>query len=140
MANSPNWLRTPLSWLLLSLKGRISRGIYWLSYFFLICVTSVVVGQLIGGEHASFFTVAQMIGPFVITGTVYANLAIAVKRLHDIGYSGFLAAAMFIPIINFFFTIWVGIVPGTAGPNPYGEAPDRVPTNDKVLRSPVLRK
>jgi uncharacterized membrane protein YhaH (DUF805 family) len=127
VAASPNWLRTPLSWLLLSLKGRISRGIYWLSYFFLMCVTAVLVGQLIGGEQASFFAIAQAIGPFVILGTIYANLAISVKRLHDIGYSGFLALAMFIPLLNVAFTIWVGIVPGTHGPNPYGEAPDRVP-------------
>jgi uncharacterized membrane protein YhaH (DUF805 family) len=127
VANPANWLRTPLSWLLLGLKGRISRGIYWLSYFFLMCVTAVLVGQLIGGEQASLFTVAQAIGPFVIIGTIYANLAISVKRLHDIGYSGFLALAMFIPLINFAFTIWVGIVPGTVGPNAYGEAPDRVP-------------
>ena len=127
MANPSNWLRTPLSWLLLSLKGRISRGIYWLSYFFLMAVTAVLVGQLIGGEQASFHGLAQMIGPFVIFGTVYANLAISVKRLHDIGYSGFLALAMFVPLINFAFTIWVGLVPGTTGPNPYGEATDRVP-------------
>jgi len=127
VANPSNWLRTPLSWLLLSLKGRISRGIYWLSYFFLMAVTAVLVGQLIGGEQASFHSLAQMIGPFVIFGTVYANLAISVKRLHDIGYSGFLAIAMFVPLINFAFTIWVGMVPGTTGPNPYGEMPDRVP-------------
>jgi uncharacterized membrane protein YhaH (DUF805 family) len=127
VANPPNWLRTPLSWLLLSLNGRISRGIYWLAYFFLMSVTAVLVGQMIGGEHASLFVLAQAIGPFVIIGTIYANLAISVKRLHDIGYSGFLAIAMFIPIVNFAFTIWIGILPGTAGPNPYGQAPDRVP-------------
>ena len=49
------------------------------------------------------------------------------KRLHDVGYSGFLALAMFVPLVNIFFTIWVGIVPGTAGPNAYGDVPDSVP-------------
>ena len=36
-------------------------------------------------------------------------IAIAVKRLHDIGYSGFLALAIFVPLVNIFFTIWVGV-------------------------------
>ena len=61
--------------------------------------------------------VAQAIGLFVIVATLYSNLAVAVKRLHDVGYSGFLAVAIFIPLINFVFTIWVGILPGTPGPN-----------------------
>jgi uncharacterized membrane protein YhaH (DUF805 family) len=127
VANTPNWLRTPLSWLLLSLTGRISRGIYWLSYFFLLCVTAVLVGQLVGREEATFFGIAQTVGPFVILGTVYSNIAISVKRLHDIGYSGLLALALFVPLVNFAFTIWVGIMPGAVGPNRYGEAADRVP-------------
>jgi uncharacterized membrane protein YhaH (DUF805 family) len=34
---------------------------------------------------------------------------------------------MFVPLVNLVFTIWIGILPGTPGPNAYGEAPDRVP-------------
>ena len=63
----------------------------------------------------------------MMIATVYSNLAVTVKRLHDIGYSGFLALAIFVPLVNIFFTIWVGVVPGTPGPNVYGEAPDSVP-------------
>jgi uncharacterized membrane protein YhaH (DUF805 family) len=94
---------------------------------FLIGVNGVLVGQLIGGEQASFHNLAQAIGPFVILGTLYANTAIAVKRLHDAGYSGFLAFALFIPLVNFAFAIWIGILPGTNGPNAYGDATDIVP-------------
>ena len=115
------------AWLLLSLRGRISRSVYWLSYVLLISISGVLVGQLLGGEQASFHDVAQAVGPFVILATLYINLTISVKRLHDVGYSGFLALAMFVPLVNIAFTIWLGILPGTAGPNPYGEAPDSVP-------------
>jgi uncharacterized membrane protein YhaH (DUF805 family) len=62
-----------------------------------------------------------------VLATLYCNLAVAVKRLHDVGYSGFLALALVIPLVNFAFTIWVGILPGTAGPNRYGNAPDTPP-------------
>src|SRR5262245_53041737 len=103
VANSPNWLRTPLSWALLSLKGRISRGVYWLCYVFVMCATAVWFGQYVGREHASFFSIAQTIGPFVVLGVLYSNVAVAVKRLHDMGYSGLLAVSLFIPLVNVFF-------------------------------------
>jgi uncharacterized membrane protein YhaH (DUF805 family) len=93
----------------------------------LIAVNGVLIGQLLGGEHASFNGLAQTLGPFVILGTLYSNVAIAVKRLHDAGYSGFLAFALFIPLVNFAFTIWIGILPGTAGPNAYGDVTDSIP-------------
>lgn len=115
------------AWLLFGLKGRISRRIYWLSLVLLISINGVLVGQLFGGEEASFNRLAQAVGPFVILGTLYSNIAITVKRLHDVGYAGFLAVAIFVPLINFAFTIWVGVLPGTPGPNAYGEAPDARP-------------
>ena len=123
----PNLQGFPIAWLLFSLKGRASRQAYWLSYLLLVCLNAIIVGQLIGGEEASFSRVAQAVGPFLIIATIYSNLAVTVKRLHDVGYSGFLAVAMFVPLVNFFFTIWIGILPGTAGPNPYGDVPDSVP-------------
>jgi uncharacterized membrane protein YhaH (DUF805 family) len=116
-----------VGWLLTRFNGRISRSVYWMATVFLIGVNGVLVGQLLGGEHASFNGLAQTIGPFVILGTLYSNAAIAVKRLHDAGYSGFLAFALFIPLINFAFAIWIGILPGTAGPNAYGDVTDSIP-------------
>lgn len=116
-----------VAWLLTRFNGRISRSVYWLATVFLIGVNGVLIGQLFGGEHASFHAVAQALAPFVILGTLYSNVAIAVKRLHDAAYSGFLAAALFIPLVNFVFAIWIGILPGTNGPNAYGDVTDRVP-------------
>jgi uncharacterized membrane protein YhaH (DUF805 family) len=57
--------------------------------------------------------------------TLYCHLAVSVKRLHDAGYGGFLAAALFVPLVQLIFTIWVGILPGTGGPNRFGEAEDQ---------------
>jgi uncharacterized membrane protein YhaH (DUF805 family) len=119
--------RSPVLWLLFSLKGRISRRIYWLAYLFIIAVQSVVLAQLISGGAASFYDVAASLGPIVLLVTLYWNLAISVKRLHDIGYGGFLAAALFVPLVNLAFTIWVGLLPGTPDPNRFGDAADIPP-------------
>jgi uncharacterized membrane protein YhaH (DUF805 family) len=119
--------RSSLLWLFFGLKGRISRSVYWLACLFLIALNSVLIGQLVGGEEASYFRLAQALGPFVIIATLYSNFVVAAKRLHDIGYTGLFALAIFIPLVNLAFTIWAGLIPGTAGPNKHGAAPDRPP-------------
>ncbi len=120
-------LRSPSLWLLFGLGGRISRGVYWLCYLMLFCVQSTIAAQLIGGEAASFHALAVTLGPYLLIVVLYCTLAISVKRLHDVGYSGFLAVAVLIPILNIAFAIWAGILPGTAGSNTYGDAPDKPP-------------
>ena len=119
--------RSPIVWLLFGFKGRISRSVYWLAYVFLIGVQRRA-GRPVVRRRAGELPrpCRRRSRPFVILGTLYSNLAIAVKRLHDVGYSGFLAFALFIPLVNFAFTIWVGILPGTAGPNAYGDVTDIV--------------
>ena len=52
--------------------------------------------------------------------TLYANIAVSVKRLHDLDANGLFALALIIPFVNILFTIWVGIPQGTPGPNRYG--------------------
>ncbi len=114
-------------WLFFGLKGRISRGIYWPAYLLIICVQSALLAQLAGAEQASFHGLALSIGPMILLVSLYSSVSISVKRLHDVGYSGFLALAILIPFLNLGFAIWVGLLPGTSGPNPYGDAPDVTP-------------
>jgi uncharacterized membrane protein YhaH (DUF805 family) len=124
--------RTPsrislLLWLFFGLKGRISRSVYWLAYLGLICVNSIFLGQIIGGEEASYNRLAVALGPFIVLAALYANIAVSMKRLHDFDWNGLFALALLVPIVNLAFTIWVGVVPGTPGANAYGAAPDRPP-------------
>ena len=119
--------RSPLLWLFFGLKGRISRSVYWLACLFLIALNSVLIGQLVGGEQASYYRLAQAVGPFVIIATLYSNFVVAAKRLHDMGYTGLFAVAIFIPLVNLAFTLWAGLVPGTAGLNKHVAAPVRPP-------------
>ena len=93
----------------------------------MICIQSAVLMQLFGAEQASYYQLATAIGPAVLLGTLYSNIAVSVKRLHDVGYSGFLALALLVPFVNLAFTLWAGILPGTAGPNRYGATPNAPP-------------
>ena len=95
-----------------------------MAYLFLVCVQSALLSQLVGGEQAGYYDLVAGISLPVLLVTTYINIAISVKRLHDVGYSGFLALAVLVPIVNLAFSIWVGILPGTAGPNSYGDLPN----------------
>lgn len=116
-----------LLWVFFGLSGRISRTVYWHAYAVLISLNSVLIGQLIGGEQASYHAVAQAISPPLVIATLFTNIAIAVKRLHDSGWNGFFALLLVVPIVNFGFTIWIGLLPGTPGPNRFGTTPDVPP-------------
>jgi uncharacterized membrane protein YhaH (DUF805 family) len=127
--NRPTRQQPPaVFWLLFGLVGRISRRIYWLCYLLVVCLQSVILSQIIGGAEASFHDLAASFGPAVLIATLYLTFAISVKRLHDVGYGGFLALALLIPFVNIAFSIWIGLLPGMAGPNRFGEAPDVPPT------------
>jgi uncharacterized membrane protein YhaH (DUF805 family) len=120
--------RSPALWLVFGLAGRISRRVYWPCYIALLLLNIALYRQLrhlvlldlLGGGSMLLI----MLGAIVV---VYAQIAVSVKRLHDIGYGGFLAAAVLIPFVNLVFNIWVGLLPGTAGPNRFGEQPDAPP-------------
>ena len=117
----------PLLWLLFGLRGRISRSVYWLSFFFVRFLQAAIIMQILGGEQASFFALATSLGVVVLLATLVAGLTVSVKRLHDIGYSGFLSCALFIPFVDLAFSIWIGILPGTSGPNRFGAVVDARP-------------
>jgi len=119
--------RSPITWLLFSLKGRISRSIYWPAYIALLSLNFALYFQLMSMTEEELAGSMVFVLLFAGAGLLLANIAIAVKRLHDIGYGGFLAIAVPIPFVGLAFSIWVGLVQGTAGPNRYGGAPDMPP-------------
>ncbi len=115
-------------WALFGFSGRIGRQVYWLALFGPQAVITAMFLQLMGGEEASYAALASALSPFVSVLGVWSSVAIAVKRLHDIGMNGLWAVAIAIPFVNLAFTVWLGIVPPQPGANRYGAAADVPPT------------
>jgi uncharacterized membrane protein YhaH (DUF805 family) len=86
-----------------------------------------VVLQVLGREEARFHDAAVTMMPFILVVSAYSTIAIAVKRLHDFDTNGLFALALCVPVLDMAFRIWAGIVPGTAGPNRFGEFRDVPP-------------
>lgn len=66
---NPSLLWTP--------KGRIARGEFWLG-FLIVMVASAVAGAI------------PVVGPLLGLGVLWPQLVIHIKRLHDIGWTGWL--------------------------------------------------
>ena len=100
----------------ITISGRASRSEYW--FFQLTYILSLVVLGVIDG----------MLGTPLILLAVLAFLpgliTASIRRLHDIGKSGWMLLLFMIPLVNFILMImWFIADAGQPGPNQYGEVP-----------------
>lgn len=82
--------------LLFSFEGRTRRSHFWIGW--LICLGAGVVAGWI-----------PLIGFLISIALIWPNLAITVKRLHDLGMSGWVAAVPFVANIVGFVMIIVSV-------------------------------
>lgn len=101
---------------LLSANGRIGR----LSFFLrLLGLSAFLTGlglfliQTPSPEMGIIFVLLAL--PFM-----YFHVVQVVKRLHDLGHSGWFALITFVPALNGVFHLYLLLAPGTDGPNAHG--------------------
>lgn len=103
----------------LSLKGRSTRKEYWLIG---LCIYTLVGLALNIASIILFFILpgirSNLITTPVTLALIYVNFALSVRRLHDIGYSGWYALLAYIPLINLFF-LYLTVKPSVPD-NEYG--------------------
>jgi uncharacterized membrane protein YhaH (DUF805 family) len=92
--------------------GRASRSEYW--WFYLFTVLAGLAAEIVGSTVGSLATLA-----FFLPG-----LALAVRRLHDVGRSGWWVLILFTVIGIPVFLYWM-VKDSDKGKNAYGEGPAR---------------
>lgn len=124
-----------MKWYLMALKkyaefnGRSRRQEYWMFLLFNMIFAMVVMAldnvlgiamESIGyGPLYGLYTLAMFI----------PGLSVGVRRLHDIGKSGWMMLIALIPLIGAIWLIVLFAKNGTVGPNQYGEDPKN-PTDE----------
>lgn len=104
---------------LLGVDGRIGRLRYlaWTLVLTLVCMP--LLGIAMGG-----FAIANAIGVLLVAavtiGLGVVSVMFGVKRLHDIGWSGWLLLLSFVPLVGSVFALLMLVLPGTPGANRYG--------------------
>lgn len=100
-----------------SFSGRARRSEFW--WFYLFSVLVVIAGAVIdavAGTEGIFYGLAAV-------AVILPNIAVGVRRLHDIDKSGWLYLLYLIPLVGTILLIVWGCKEGTSGPNQYGADP-----------------
>lgn len=100
-----------LSEILFSFEGRIGRATFW----------AVLIPLLLVGMVGNVLIVVKSelagLGLLLAIPLIWINLAIYVKRWHDLNMSGLMTLTLFIPFANFLILLFLGFAPGTTGVN-----------------------
>lgn len=75
-------------------------------------IASIILFFILPGIRSNLITTP------VTLALIYMNFALSVRRLHDIGYSGWYALLSYIPLINLFF-LYLTVKPSVPD-NEYG--------------------
>lgn len=101
-------------------SGRARRSKFWWWALFAMIVS--VVAQIVDGAIGMPIL-------YIITtlGLLIPNIAVAVRRMHDIGKSGWWILIVLIPLVGIILYIYWFVQRGTVGPNDYGQDPYDTP-------------
>ena len=103
--------------------GRARRSEYWFFtlFYFIFLVLAVILDNLLG------ITIEDTgIGPLYfisILAMIIPGLAVTVRRLHDVGKSGWFYFIVLIPIIGSIWLLVLMVSDGMLGRNQYGPNP-----------------
>lgn len=99
-------------------SGRARRAEYW--YFFLFnMIISIVLGiisTIIGDRYG-------ILGLVYCLAVLIPGIAVSIRRLHDIGKSGWMLLIGFIPLIGAIWLLVLMVTDSNPGENKYGPNP-----------------
>ncbi len=96
--------------------GRISRRQYWMFALF-----SILVGIVIG-IVAGIIPILSPVSVLYLLAILVPSIGLAVRRLHDIGLSGWFFLISIIPYVGMIALLLLLCLPGDAKTNAYGVA------------------
>jgi uncharacterized membrane protein YhaH (DUF805 family) len=111
-------------WMTLALRnyadfqGRARRKEYWT--FTLLVTLATVLAVMLGGAESR---VGGLLLLVIVLGGVIPGLAVTVRRLHDLGLSGWLVLVGLIPYIGSLVRFILMLLDGKRGTNQYGPNP-----------------
>jgi len=116
----------PVSEVLFSFKGRISRSELWLRGVLVLLPIGIFTNILLYGVRSEG---ARALAIVIGVVSLWPGMALYAKRLHDRNRPALWLLTLLIPFANVVFGIWIIIeswfLKGTDGPNRFGEDPCR---------------
>ncbi|MGO9986926.1 MAG: DUF805 domain-containing protein [Rhodomicrobium sp.] len=115
-------------------SGRARRKEYWSFVLFYLLALSLIVtaGAAIDGASGHLNkphphpVVLVIFGGLFLLAMIIPHLAIFVRRLHDVGLSGWLVLVSIIPYVGGLFSLVIAFIPSEYATNKHGPCPKRI--------------
>ena len=122
-------------------EGRASRGEYWRFILMYLLIVSIIL--FVCAFLSSFTTVSGIIGVglglvalvVLSIGFVIPGIAVAVRRLHDIGWAGWFVLVGLIPFVGVPIMLILMALPGKSAANRFG-----APTGTTIITKQMAHK
>jgi len=113
--------RSQIIWLFFKLSGRVSRAAYFLGGLLVAILQAFPLYRFtLVAEGTPESEVWSMLFLAAFLVSLWSNVALAVKRLHDLGKPGLAALVLFVPFVSIVAFLVLCLFPGNRGPNRYG--------------------
>ncbi|MEJ6390351.1 DUF805 domain-containing protein [Gymnodinialimonas ulvae] len=99
-------------------RARRSEFWWWTLFAFILAIVAQIIDAAIG---------IPILYVVVSLGLLIPNIAVSVRRMHDIGRSGWWVLIFLIPIVNIIMLLVWFTQRGTVGPNEFGGDPYDAP-------------
>lgn len=108
-------------WLFFKTSGRVSRAAYFLGGLLVALVQAFPLYRFTlvpeGSAESNMWSFVFFI---VFLASLWSNIVLAVKRLHDFDKPGIAALVLFVPVVSIIAFLVFCLLPGQPGPNRYG--------------------
>ena len=108
-------------------EGRARRSEYWYFTLFNIIISYGLMGMMFLGEGMYFM---YFVSVLYSLGSLIPSLAVAVRRLHDIGKSGWYFLVFLIPVAGIIWLLVLLVTNSQDGENEYGPNPKGIGNNN----------
>jgi len=113
--------RQQLLWLFFGVSGRLSRAPYFLAGLFAQLVPAFVLYRFtLVPETSGISEALAVIFWLTLLLSVWSNITLGIKRLHDLGQPGIVAVSLLVPVVSYFVFVFLCFYPGTSGENRFG--------------------
>ncbi len=99
-----------------TIQGRAQRSEYWWFYLFILIVMFIagMIDAITGLPILNLIVMLAILAPYI---------CVAIRRMHDKDKSGWWLLVSFIPVIGFFYILYLFVTRGTVGDNRFGPDP-----------------
>ena len=123
VSNEPRKARN-LFYRLLSFEGRARRSEYWLvSLTTIFLMFPGYIAEDIAAYYPEYAFYALIYIAILFIPVTYLSITVSVRRLHDLGRSGWFVLLSFVPILQLVFCVYIAFFKGKDEDNKYGPSP-----------------